>query len=430
MSSVNHNQALYRIVITHYLAAAICFLILAILFVLSIDTFSGHYFQPKLLALTHIAALGWGTMMIFGALYQLLPVIMETNLFSIRLCWFSFVLFTPGSAMLVHSFWVFETGICMQVGGIMILTAIILFGINVFLTVKHAARPSVAQDFITTSCLWLCLTALLGVLLVFNFQYSLLPADHMHFLRLHAHMGIAGWFLMLIIGISGKLVPMFLLSKYKKTYLLDTSYYLINISLLCFLVDGYYNGINIKTYFIMFLGLAGIGCYLVYIYQCFISRLRKHIDLPMVTTLVSFVLFTLAILVLPFIIYYHLKGNPLAVNLSVGYGDLLFIGWISALILGQTFKTLPFIVWVKHYEHLTGKVKTPLPADLINGVLLKIQFIAFIVFLLSFFGGLIFSVWLLECIGATSLMITASSYCIHLLCLLFHQTKTETYDRL
>lgn len=243
-------------------------------------------------------------------------------------------------------------------------------------------------------------------------------------------MGIAGWFLMLIIGVSGKLVPMFLLSKYKKTHLLGISYYLINISLLCFLVDGYYNGINIKTYLIMLLGIAGIGCYLIYIGRCFTTRLRKHIDLPMVTTLLSFILFALAILVLPFIIYYHLKGNALAVNLSTGYGVLLFMGWISALILGQTFKTLPFIVWVRHYEHLTGKVKTPMPADLINGWLLKIQFIAFIVFLVAFFSGLIFSVWLLECIGAASLVITASSYCIHLLCLLFHQTKIETYDRL
>lgn len=416
--------------IVHYLTAGICFLLLAVLFALSLDSFSGHYFQPAVLAVTHTAALGWGTMMIFAALYQLLPVIMETNLFSIRLCWISFGLFTPGSALLIYSFWVFDPGAYMQIGGLLILTALVLFSINVFLTVKESARQSVFQDFILTSCVWLILTALIGVLLVFNFHYALLPADHLHFLRLHAHMGIAGWFLMLIIGISAKLVPMFLLSAYKKTHLLSLCYYLINLSLLCFLVDAYYNGLHAISYLILVPGVAGVCCYLAYICNCFTSRIRREIDLSMVTTLLSFVLLALAILLLPFIIYYHLKGNAWAVNLSVSYGILLFMGWLSALILGQTFKTLPFIVWVKHYEQLTGKVKTPLPADLINVLLLKIQFVAFLIFLPAFFCGLFFSIRLLEYIGAASLMVTAFTYCIHLFCLFFHQTKTEVYDRI
>lgn len=431
MSLNNHQKGLYEIVITHYLFAAVCFVILSIMFFFSVEAISGHYFQPKLLALTHTAALGWGMMIIFGALIQLLPVILEKELFSVRLCWFSLSLLVPGIVLLVYCFWIFEIGIHMQIAGVLILTAVILFVVNVVLTmVKGKQKQSVFQEFILTSCFWLVLTVLVGILLIFNFRYSFLPVEHLQFLRLHAHMGIAGWFLMLIIGVSSKLIPMFLVSSYQKTNLLSISYYLINGSLLTFLIDGYVNGINFNTYIILLVGTAGIGVYITYIYKCFISRIRMAIDLPMVQSLISFLPLSLGILVLPFVLYYHTKGDVYAIHLSVLYGVLIFMGWISALILGQTFKTLPYIVWVKHYEGLTGKVKTPLPADLINNTLLYIQLIAFIIFLCSFVTGFMLSIRLLTFIGAVSLIISSAVYCIQVFFLLLHQTKTEDYERI
>jgi hypothetical protein len=430
MSSIRHNQKLYNIVVSHYLLAAICFLAISVMFCFSAEAFSGHYFQPKILALTHTIALGWGSMLIFGALYQLLPVILETDLFNLRISWFSFALFVPGIFLLVCSFWFFHPGIYMQLGGILVFLAIVLFSANVFLTGRNKKKGSIYKMYIFTACLWLVLTAFLGVLMVFNFSMPFLPKVHMHFLRLHAHMGIVGWFLMLIIGVSAKLLPMFLVCKYQKTHLLSYSYYLINLALLLFIIDGYLYGINLKTYFFVGLGVVGLCFYMVYIGKCFLSRLRKNLDLPMVNTLLSFIFLAAAIVILPFILHYNLKHDTAAVNLSLLYGILLFMGWISALILGQTFKTLPFIVWVKHYEHLTGKVKTPLPADLLNNTLLYIQSIAFIIFSLAFMAGILFSLPVLKYIGICSLFITAISYGINVACLLLHKTKTKVYDHI
>lgn len=311
-----------------------------------------------------------------------------------------------------------------------VFTAIVLFNLNVFFTVKHKKQESIFQEFVVTACLWLNLTALLGTLMVFNFQYPFLQKDHLHFLRLHAHMGIAGWFLMLIIGVSAKLVPMFLVSKYQKIQLLSVSYYFINAALLLFLLDGYIYGISNHTYLILLIGVIGVCSYLIYIFRCFQSRIRQEIDLPMLKSLFSFVLLAVGILLLPFILHYHLKNEAFAVNLSVLYGCLIFMGWISMLILGQTFKTLPFIVWVKHYEQLTGKVKTPLPSDLTNNVLLYVQCFAFLFFLATFIAGFFLNALMLKMIAAGSLTITALSYFLHLLILLLHKTKTEDYDHI
>lgn len=428
MSTIGYQQPLYKLVTAHYLIAGLFFLALSIMVLCAVEAFPGHYFQPKILALTHMAALGWGSMIIFGALYQLLPVILETKLYSTKLAWCSLVFLTSGIILLVYCFWVFDPGFHMQIAAMLVLTAVVLININVFLTVRHKKQPSIVQDFILTACLWLGLTALLGTLMVFNFQYPFLQKDHLHFLRLHAHMGIAGWFLMLIIGVSAKLMPMFLVSEYAQTGFLSSSYYLINAALLLFLVDGYLYGINEHTYLILSIGGTGVFLYLFYILRCFQLRIRQEIDLPMLKSLFSFVFLVAGMLILPFILYWHLKNDALAVRLSTCYGGLIFMGWISMLILGQTFKTLPFIVWVKHYEQLTGKVKTPLPADLLNNALLYVQSASFLCFLAGFLPGFLLNSYILKMIAAVSLTITALSYLLQLLVLLLHQTKTEDYD--
>jgi len=43
---------------------------------------AGHYYHPRVLALTHTVTLGWITMSILGASYQLIPVVLERSLWS------------------------------------------------------------------------------------------------------------------------------------------------------------------------------------------------------------------------------------------------------------------------------------------------------------------------------------------------------------
>ncbi|MFI5136989.1 MAG: hypothetical protein ACHQIM_04125 [Sphingobacteriales bacterium] len=423
MSSIKQNPGLYRIVVTHYVVAALCFFTLAVMMLFSVQAFTGHYFHPQILAITHIAALGWGTMIILGASYQLIPVVLETELYSEKLAWISFSLFLPGMIALIYSFWIFIPGIHMQCGAVLLLAAVILFTVNVYLTAKKKKQQTIHEDFIFTACLCLCFTAALGTALVYNFTVPVFAQDQLHFLKIHAHLGVAGWFLLMIIGVSSKLVPMFLVSSYQKTRLLSYSYYFIVSALLLFLADSYFSGLNYRTYFIALIGAAGVACYLIFIVKCFLFRMRKKIDLPMMSTFFSFILLTVAILTIPFIIYYHLKNNPVSIRYSLIYGVLLFMGWITALILGQTFKTLPFIVWVKHYEHLTGKVKTPMPADLFKNSLLKIQSAGFIIFCLTFIPGCFFMSQPLLYAGIGSLLVTAVMYLANVFIILFHKTK-------
>lgn len=428
MTAIKQNPGLYKIVITHYAVAAFCFLALSVMMLFSVKDFTGHYFHPHILAITHMAALGWGTMIILGASYQLIPVVLETDLYSEKLAWISFALFFPGMVALVYSFWVFVPGIYMQCGALLLLTSIILFTINVYLTGRKKKQQTIQEDFIFSACICLCLTMAVGTALVFNFTMPLFPQDQLHFLKLHAHLGLIGWFLLMLIGVSSKLVPMFLVSSYQGNRLLTWSYYLIVGALLYFLVDAYLFGLNYQIYFALAIGATGLGYYFVFLYKCIRSRLRKQIDLPMQNSFLSFIILKIAVLIVPFIVYFHLKHNPATVRFSMIYGELMFMGWITALILGQTFKTLPFIVWVKHYEHLTGKFKTPMPSDLFAENLLKAQTAAFVIFCLTFMPGCYFMILPLIYIGVAALMATALLYVCNVCIILFH--KTRTYGQL
>ena len=46
---------------------------------------AGHYYHPRILALAHTLTLGWITLTIMGASYQLIPIVLERPVWSERL---------------------------------------------------------------------------------------------------------------------------------------------------------------------------------------------------------------------------------------------------------------------------------------------------------------------------------------------------------
>src|SRR5690606_7768072 len=100
-----------------YGTAALLFVLLFTLLILYSFTLGGKYISPSILAIVHTAALGWGTMVIFGAAYQLLPVICERELYSTPLAVLSYILLTIGTCGMIWSFWWFDMGWLMIVSG-------------------------------------------------------------------------------------------------------------------------------------------------------------------------------------------------------------------------------------------------------------------------------------------------------------------------
>ncbi len=394
------------VVLPHFIFGAISFLIVAVLILFSAEAFTGHYFHPKLLAITHIAALGWGSMIIFGALYQLLPVILETPLYSELIAKITFVVFASGIILLAFSFWNFYVSIHIQIASCLLLLALTLFSTNILLTCRSACNSSVEAEFISTSVIWLLATGIIGTLMALNFQYAFLPKTHLIFLKIHAHLGIAGWFTLLIMGVAAKLIPMFLLSQNLNRKKLSYAYYLVNAGLIAFGADMFFLEGSLLLPLFSLIVITGILFFISFIFEAFRKRLRKELDIGLKHSFAAFVLLLLA-LFLTIVISVVSKVDD---KIYLVYGSSIFLGFISALILGQTFKTLPFIVWLHKYKSLIGKEKTPLPKNLFSEKIARWQFITYLISITTLISGMLAGYNILIRFGAFMLLVTALLY--------------------
>src|SRR5690606_5034909 len=143
----------------------------------------------------------------------------------------SFVLAALGIPFLVYVFYTFQLGWVAKVGGIAVNLAVILYVINLAWSVAKSKKDNIHAIFVFTASCWLLVTTLWGLLLLFNFTIDLFTQDSLYYLSSHAHAGIVGWFLLLVLGVGSTLIPMFLISKYTHENLLWLIYGVINLGL-------------------------------------------------------------------------------------------------------------------------------------------------------------------------------------------------------
>lgn len=138
----SENAPSPKVVVPHYIFGGLTLLVISLLVVFHPGAFTQHYFNPKLLAISHLLALGWISMIIFGALYQLLPVILEVKLYSEILAKLSFVLLSTGTILLAFSFWRFSFDYLMFIAGSSVVTSVALFVVNTLKTAYTTQKNS------------------------------------------------------------------------------------------------------------------------------------------------------------------------------------------------------------------------------------------------------------------------------------------------
>lgn len=408
------------LVIPHFAIGALLWLFAIILTAIYPETFTQHYFSPKLLAITHLVVLGWISMIIFGALYQLIPVILEVKLYSEILGKISLFTLTFGTLMLAYVFWNNAFKILLHMAVSLLLIAVLLFTINVFTTAAKAEKQSIEKKFILTSAFWLLLTVSLGIIAAFNLSQPFLAINHLDLLKIHAHWGIIGWFLQLIIGVGSKLLPMFMIAHQLNTKKLTLAYFAINLGILNGTVALFINIDSLIYTSVAFTGI-GIVSFLSYLLEAYKKRIKKSLDKGMKQSMISFL-----ILIIPVLIMLVLQVNSPDINvfktkLSLAYGTTLLMGFISSLVMGQTYKTLPFIVWLKVYKNRVGKGKIPFPNDLYSETIAAFQLWSFTIGFITFLCGILIHQLLLLQLGSVLMLIAVILYTTNVFKIIFHQ---------
>jgi hypothetical protein len=106
-------------------------------------------------------------------------------------------------------------------------------------------------------------------------------------------------------------------------------------------------------------------------------------------------------------------------GIPILYGFTIFFGWLTAMILGMTFKTLPFIIWNKVYSHVAGK--NPAPKELFSEPLFRWMTLLYIPGYVLVLAGVGFGAdWVLKA-GCFGLLAAAMLYVCNVGLILWHK---------
>ncbi len=409
------------VVLPHYAYSAVAFLVVAFLLFAEAGDLTMTSLSPGILGTVHLLILGWATMIIFGALYQLIPVVMEVKLYSEKLAMASFILLGVGTPLMVWSFFhsFINSTVLMSAGGSMAVLSVILFAVNALKSAAKSEVKSLENRFIITSVFWLFLTVALGLTIIF-FPEIL----NRNFLDIHIHFGFVGWFMMLVVGVASTLMPMFFIShKLEKSYL-KIAFWAINSGLVI-ITGAFFIDNKILTVLSTVLIIIGFAFFIKYNYDAYKKRLRRKLDIGMKHSVLAFVLLALALAAGLLSAFSSWLPEDIALKTNLVYGIALLLGFLTALILGQMYKTLPFIVWLKLYQDKVGKFKTPLPADMHSQKAADIHYYSYFLGFILLIAGVVLSMTLLIKAAAVFLIVTAVLYGYNVMKILLHKQKLE-----
>ena len=137
----------------------------------------------------------------------------------------------------------------------------------------------------------------------------------------------------------------------------------------------------------------------------------------------SFVILVIPLSVIVILVFNFEILQHLTLQLAIAYGSAIFIGFITSLIMGQTYKTLPFIIWLKVYRGKIGKVKMPLPKELYNEKVAIVQLWLFAIGFILLFVGIITTITTLIMLSGIVLFLSVALYNFNIFKIIFHQPK-------
>jgi len=408
----------------HFLFAAIGFLVLGIFMVLSTDNFYAPHYNHRLLAITHTAVLGWLMMLIFGSLYQLIPVIFDTALYSEKLAKFTFWLTAVSIIFLVYTFWIGDYTNLLPYAATSMYLSLFFFVFNIMMSYKNARIKNIKSSFILAAVFWLLMAETEGLLTALNFKYNFYEASHLAHLHTHAIMGLVGFFVMMIFGVGTTLIPMFLISHRLNDKLLQNSFYLLNVGITGLVLTEYFYPYNLFEFIFWLIFIIGVVYYLLYINDSYKKRMKKTLDVGMKYTMLSLVFLGIPVLLSLILIFMPELGmQAYAETIILLFGLSMIFGFFTTIALGQTYKTLPFIIWLEKYQKLVGKYHTPLPRELYSEKVAGIQFYFYMLFLILTIFALVLQNVVVMQIATVLFLIVSILYNYNVWKMFFHDSN-------
>lgn len=293
--------------------------------------------HPLGLAGAHLFLLGFGAGVLFGAMYQLLPVVLETPLHRPQWGYLVMALWALGVCLLAWGF--ARAGGLVPCGGMLALLASFLFAYQAYPTFRTAPRWNRVATALAWAVFYLVFTPFLGLFQALSLRYGFYDPERLIW---HLLAGLGGIFALSILGVGHRLVSMFTLSHGVDEGVLGLLLWAANLGLL---------GLALGERFGYPLLLLAYALALYDAWRILRRRTRRALDIGVRHYLLGLLFLGLALGALPF--------KPVWASLWFA------LGFVGLVVTGMLYKILPFLVWTHRYAPRAGKERVPLLKDML-----------------------------------------------------------------
>lgn len=337
---------------------------------------AGAIDAPETLVVVHLVAIGWLSLLMCGALFQFVPVLVAQPLRRPVLVLPVLACLTAGLACLLAGFLQLagdlETDMPFLIIGGCLLPAGFVLAAWVLGETLWSARPLVLPArFVAVGLACLLALATLGSLLA-HLRSGVISADAIAVRRgglvpLHAALGIGGWLTFSAIGVSYRLLPMFMLAPDRER---ATSRWAWASGSAGLLAAAFFAPLELVlgTGAIPSLSLAVGGAFgsvalflygidLAFFYR---NRKRRQVELNIKAAGGAFAALAAAALLCAALAACGMLDRHVG---AVVY--LASFGWLGGLGLSQLYKIVPFLTWLECYGPVMGRKPTPRVQDLV-----------------------------------------------------------------
>jgi hypothetical protein len=340
------------------------FYLLGTVFLLFLNPDAGH-FDLAIVGWAHWFLPGFMMMIIFGAMAQLVPVVVEVGHFSVDLYYIIWPLLLLGTVMMSVGFWF--APLVLPYGGLMVLISMLIFLFDTLMTLRKVTNITLTVKTVVASNLFL----LAGILTGFVMSLAIgsgLTVDIANWLGAHAVMVLGGYVTLTIMGLSMILLPMFGLSHGFDEKPVEQAFKLMVAGVIAYFAVTVAEW-ELGKFLALVIMLASVALYIHQVVIIYQTRARKENDIWAKSMFVGYGSLLFAA-ILGFV--YGLTGSE---NFLLSGSWFLIMGFFSFLINGHLYKIIPFLVWFERYSPLVGKEKVPMLHEMLPKRMAEFEFI-------------------------------------------------------
>jgi hypothetical protein len=311
--------------------------------------------DTKVLAFVHLYLLGFVMMVIFGAMAQLIPVVLEVGHAAVELFYVIWPLLGIGTILMVVGFLGYPA--LLPYGGTVVLISMMIFVMEIFSTIQKVKKLNLVMSSVLISNTFLFFGIIFGLIMALGYAGTI-EVDIMALLRSHVYLVIGGYITITLMGLSVVLLPMFGLSHGFSMKPLELAITLISISVVMVVASSFIEYVIIE-YIAYSLAVVSLLLYFYLVYMIFKTRARKEIDIYAVSLMYAY--FSMLVSLVLGVAYLFFAFEPLL----LASGWLIFFGFFGFAVTGHMYKIIPFLVWFERFSPLVGKEKVPMLADML-----------------------------------------------------------------